>query len=477
MKYLSRFSLNYPKALAYLLQASNYSVSNYISWLNRVTNFNKVEQRQTLIKTTKVKLLIFFFYLIGASMLAIVIYLFSLYIQSGRTYIIVCSFLFLNLIPYIQAYSIIPFIILGKIVIQKKNKNSLFQKAKTILKSNPSYKIAIVGSYGKTTAKEILLTVLSEGIEVLATPGNINTPIGISKFILKINNNPKVLIFELGEDKKGDIKELCELFSPNLGIITGINEAHLSSFGSLENTISTIFEIQDYLGEDLVYKNQENKLIMNQKFNNKEKLFGLTGVNGWKVSDIQIKITGMTFLLSKDDKKIRAQTALLGEHLIGIICVAVDIAVKLGLTIKQIENGISKIVPFEHRMQPIRLGGAWIIDDTYNGNSEGIKAGLNLLKTLPAKRKIFVTPGLVEQGHLTQEVHIKIGENIASVADVVILIKNSTTPDILIGLDLAGFQGDLRIIDNPLNFYDNLSQYLADGDLVLMQNDWPDNYN
>lgn len=441
-------------------------------------NFNKVEQRKTLIKTTKVKLLILFIYFVWISLFVIAIYLILFFLRyGGSIYAMVCGFLLLSLIPYILAYGIVPFIKLGKIIIQKKNQNNLFRQAKKTLNLNPAYKIAIVGSYGKTTTKEILLTILSEGIDVLATPGNINTQIGISKFILNIKKNPKILIFEFGEDKKGDIKELCELVSPNLGIITGINEAHLSSFGSLENTISTIFEIEDYVDKDLIYKNMDNKLIMDHAVSTDTKLFGSSGVNDWSVSNVKIDITGTSFDVIKGNKKIKARSGLVGEHYIGVICVAIDIADNLGLSTKQIEDGISKTLPFEHRMKPFQLGGAWIIDDTYNGNSDGINSGLNLLKILPAKRKIFVTPGLVEQGYLSKEVHNKIGEKIASVADVVILIRNSTTSDILAGLSSANFRGELRIIENPLNFYENLNQYFASGDLVLMQNDWPDNYN
>jgi UDP-N-acetylmuramoyl-tripeptide--D-alanyl-D-alanine ligase len=129
-------------------------------------------------------------------------------------------------------------------------------------------------------------------------------------------------------------------------------------------------------------------------------------------------------------------------------------------------------------MQPYQLGDAWIIDDTYNGNIEGIRVGTELLKELPGKRKIYVTPGLVDQGAETEAVHEEMGRLIAeSKPDMVVLMQHSVTPFIQKGLEAAEYKGEIRIEEDPLNFYNNLSLVVAAGDLVLMQNDWTDNYH
>jgi len=138
---------------------------------------------------------------------------------------------------------------------------------------------------------------------------------------------------------------------------------------------------------------------------------------------------------------------------------------------------VAKTVPFEHRMQPYTLNGAWVIDDTYNGNIEGVRAGTALLKSLDAVRKLYVTPGLVDQGHETKNIHEQMGVLIAAAKpDIVVLMKNSVTPYIEKGLKQGLFGGELRIETDPLGYYRNLDQHIATGDLVLMQNDWPDNY-
>jgi UDP-N-acetylmuramoyl-tripeptide--D-alanyl-D-alanine ligase len=194
------------------------------------------------------------------------------------------------------------------------------------------------------------------------------------------------------------------------------------------------------------------------------------------VSDLVATLEGTEFTAKKNKKIVHASTLLIGEHTVGITVAAIAIAESLGVSIDQIERGLKKIKPFEHRMEPKRLHGAWVIDDTYNGNSDGVKAGLELLKKSGAKRRIYVTPGLVEQGNKTEEVHKTVGEQAAKSADIVVLMKNSVTDYIIAGLDSGNFEGELMIIDDPLDFYTNIEHFIAAGDVVLMQNDWTDNY-
>jgi UDP-N-acetylmuramoyl-tripeptide--D-alanyl-D-alanine ligase len=176
-------------------------------------------------------------------------------------------------------------------------------------------------------------------------------------------------------------------------------------------------------------------------------------------------------------KELKLRSKLIGRHQLSFLSFVAAFALELGLTKAQVEAGIAKTIPFEHRMQPYALSGAWIIDDTYNGNLEGIRAGTSLLKELEASRKVYVTPGLVDQGKEARRVHIEMGELIAaSDANLVVLMGNSATKYIQQGLNNAHFAGEVMIEYNPLEFYTNLKHFVAAGDLILMQNDWTDNY-
>ncbi|MBC7943393.1 hypothetical protein H7X68_02770 [Candidatus Saccharibacteria bacterium] len=434
-------------------------------------------KRRKLDRTKKAILLLVVAWLIT---LAIYVSALLLLIQSivlANVIIFGSSIILFVISPLIVAYGIVVPLWLGKKIIQEPKQRKMMETARQILTEHPALKIAIAGSYGKTTAKEILGTVLGEGKRTAFTPGNMNTAIGISCFAQTLDGDEDILIFELGEEQVGDVRDLCNLVQPDVGIITGINEAHLSSFGTLDRTVAAVFELEDYLGNKPLYKNQESPLVASKIKSGDELAFNRSGTNGWRVDGAKTDIHGTTFSTEKNNKTMWVHTGLLGKHNIGIIGVAIAIADSIGFTTSQIVEGVRKTVPFEHRMRPRQLHDAWLIDDTYNGNSEGVQAGLLLLKELDAKRRIYVTPGLVEQGDKNREVHENIGRQVADVADIVVLMQNSVTDYISNGLQKSKFSGKLLIIEDPLEFYTNLDHFVASGDVVLMQNDWTDNYS
>ena len=475
-KYWTRYSSVYIDALLYMLQDTEYRLGRYFEWYRRTDDFTTVMKRRTLTLTRKVKLLRLTLWVMWAILIVVAAILVGIGTATQSYVFGLIALGILVFLPFLLAYGIAIPLFFGWLLIQRPKEKALISKARGILAAHKAVKIAVVGSYGKTTVKELLLTVLSEGKKVAATPGNMNTPIGISRFAKKLTGDEEVLIIEYGEEQVGDVKMLAELSSPTMAVMTGINEAHLVSFKTVDNTINTIFEIVDYLGDKPVYKNGENQLIQT-RLDDDPYEYSRRGAHGWKVSGAKTSLeSGTHFIAKKGSKVIEVSTQLIGLHTIGPSVAAIAIADELGLSIAAIKKGLENVTPFEHRMQPRKLHGAWVIDDTYNGNSDGIAAGLALLKATDAKRRIYVTPGLVEQGNKTQSVHESIGRQIAGSADVAVLMKNSVTEYIISGLEEKDFKGELIIIDEPLDFYTNLDQFVAGGDVVLMQNDWTDNY-
>ncbi len=477
MKYFTRYLSVYPTALLYMLQDTEYRLDRYAKWFLRTNDFTKVMKRRSLEVTPKIKLLRMVLWGLWALIILAVAVLVIIGYTSQSFMLGLIAILLVVLLPYILAFGIIVPLLVGAFVIQKPRERAMIERARAIFKDSKATRIAIAGSFGKTTMKEILRTVLAEGKIVAATPGNMNTAIGISRFASRLIGDEEVLIIELGEEHVGDVKLLSELSRPTMGVITGINEAHLISFKTLDKTVSTVFELVDYVGKKaIVYKNGESQLVRDNVTSEDAYVFTQKGVNGWKVTKSHTSLDGTHFTATKGSTTINAHTHLLGLHTIGMTVTAIAIAHDLGLSAKQIEAGLQNVEPFEHRMQPRKLHGAWIIDDTYNGNSQGVQAGLELLASLSAKRRIYVTPGLVEQGSSTQDVHELIGQQAAESADIVVLMQNSVTDYIVQGLSDSDFKGEIMIIDNPLEFYTNLDQFVAAGDVVLMQNDWTDNY-
>jgi UDP-N-acetylmuramoyl-tripeptide--D-alanyl-D-alanine ligase len=475
MKYWTAYLPSFSRAIVYMLQNTEYRTVPYLHWLSRVIDFRKVMYRRSLDRTKKATLLLYsiqLFQLAAAITIGLIIY-YGYTLDLPWLYSLAAT-IFIAL-PLLIGYGILLPLWIGWLFIQKPRELMITRKARSILSHHLARKIAVVGSYGKTTAKEMLTTVLSEKFRVASTPGNMNTAIGISRFASKLDGDEDILVIELGEEKPGDIRKLARLSRPTDAIITGISEAHLSSFKTIDRTIATIFEIADFVDDDRLFKNHENQLIASHK--SAGIAFDQKGVDGWKITHAQTAIDGTSFTMTKKSESIDIFIPLIGLHIIPVAAAVAAMATRFGLSGDQIKEGFRNVQPYEHRMQPRPSHGAWIIDDTYNGNSEGVKAGLAFLKSSGAKRRIYVTPGLVEAGDQTEAVHIEIGKLIAASADRVYLMKNSVTDYIVSGLKSEKFKGELLIIDEPLEFYQNMDQFVAAGDVVLMQNDWTDNYS
>ncbi|MEK7102888.1 MAG: UDP-N-acetylmuramoyl-tripeptide--D-alanyl-D-alanine ligase [Patescibacteria group bacterium] len=473
--WLSRYSPRYPRALVYMLQASEYHVREYVAWLERTKNFSHIEKRKTLVKNPKVLLLLAITWLILLSLYGVGIMIFW-HAMSVRHYI---EGIFLIVFaPYITSYWIIIPLVILKSLIQSPIEYFTIRTARKTLAQHNAVKIAIAGSFGKTSMREILKTVLSEGKKVAAPPHSYNTPLGISAFVKTLKGDEEILIFELGEYYPGDVKKLCELVKPDKGIITGINEAHLEKFKTIEKTVGTIFELADWFKEKPIYVNGENRLAK-ERANNKHILYTRGGSGNWNVSTPISNLNGTSFVLRNGDKQISIHSHLLGLHQIGPLACAAAIALELGLSDDQIQNGINNTKPFDQRLEPKKdSSGVITLDDSYNGNPDGVKAVIDFLASLSYHRRWYVTPGLVEMGTKTETVHHEIGRQLA-VAHIekIILIKNSVTPFIEQGLKESRFNGEIIWFDDALAAFAALPALTLPGDVVLLQNDWPDQYN
>jgi UDP-N-acetylmuramoyl-tripeptide--D-alanyl-D-alanine ligase len=336
------------------------------------------------------------------------------------------------------------------IIVKARRKVSQFSRLKVI---------GVAGSYGKTTMKEALKQLVSQKFKVVVTPGNINTPLGIANIILnEITNETEVFIVEMGEYHRGDVKHICDIVKPQIGIITGINEAHLERMGSIENTIATIFELAEYMDHTgLLVLNADSKLV-------RERYGAYT--------------KGRNVYLYSSAHPSDLKTQLLGGYAGAVMDGARAVAQSLGISDAEMRIGAAAIVPIPHRLQPIHgQHGILIIDDSYNGSPDGVAEAIRVLAGYQNRRKVYITPGLVEMGERTEAVHHEIGTQLAHVADLVVLIHNSVTPHIERGLRDAGFKADkIRTYQSSEETYSHMSDFARPGDVILFQNDWPDNY-
>lgn len=344
-------------------------------------------------------------------------------------------------------------------------------------------KIGITGSYGKTSTKFILKTILSEKYNVLATPGSYNTTMGNVKIIREeLKPEHQVFISEMGARKRYDIQEICNFVNPHIGIITSIGAQHLETFKKIENVAKTKGELlKGVVSDGAVFLPKDNSHCFELYKNDNHKKFLYSSKNdGSDVYAKNIKVTkdGSTFTVVSKNGEYECKTKLLGEHNVQNIIGCVAIADYLGLTKEQIQKGIEKIEPVEHRLQLIpSQNGTTIIDDAFNSNPVGSKMALDVIKQFEG-RKIIITPGMVELGEEEYKLNKEFGAYMAEAVDFAILVGQKRSKPIVEGLKSKKFDDmNIFVVNNLEEATAKLGKLTKAGDVILFENDLPDNYN
>ena len=389
------------------------------------------------------------------------------------------------LIYYFQSYVLYISNLIIK-PLEKSINKYYYQKAQKKISSMKRLQVVgITGSFGKTSTKFITSTILKQRYRVLNTPESYNTPMGLSKVINeKLDEKHQVFVAEMGARNIGDIRELCKLTKPTIGVITSIGPTHLETFKNIDNIMKTKYELIEELPPEGIaifnYDNKYLKKLADKTF--KEKiLFGMNDVEKLDLyaENIQVTDEGSIFTIrDKQGNSIQCKTKLLGKHNIYNILAGVSVAIALGLNLEEIKKGIEKIEPIPHRLSLINPGtGITIIDDSFNSNPIGAKAALEVLQQFQGGRKIIVTPGMVELGNKEKEANKEFGMSIAKVCDYVILVGKSITDSIYEGLMEARYNDENVFIVDSLDEATSIIQQIAKPkDVILFENDLPDNY-
>ena len=345
-------------------------------------------------------------------------------------------------------------------------------------------RIGITGSYGKTSVKFILNTLLSEQFQVLSTPASYNTPMGLTRVIReKLQPAHQIFLAEMGARHRGDIRELCRLVHPTHGVLTSVGPQHLDTFHTLENIRETKYDLIRAIPEEGCRFFPDDDSVCRELYERTEEKKRLVGLHQkpdtdvW-AEDLHVTPNGSRFLLCTRDGRMEVETLLLGEHNIQNILLASCVCLELGMTLKQIARGIAKLKPVEHRLQLVTRGdGINMIDDAFNANPAGASRAIRILKEFPGQR-VIVTPGMVELGSDEDQFNRAFGEEMAGCVDLAILVGPRHTAPIREGLVSAGFAEDRILTVRSLDEVPALiRQYMRPGDTVLFENDLPDNYS
>ena len=366
--------------------------------------------------------------------------------------------------------------------IEKQINQQFIDDAKNRLDKNPALiKIGITGSYGKTSTKFLLRDILSVKYNVLATPSSFNTTMGVTRVIREqLMPSHQVFIAEMGARHVGDIKELVDLVHPTMGLLTSVGPQHLDTFGTIERIKNTKYELIDGLPENGTAILARDGAICEELYNRcpLEKKY-MPG-DLMTASDMEWGPFGTRFTLTdvETGESARCETRLLGEHSIANLLLCCTAARTLGMTPAEIALGVARCQPVEHRLELLSGGGGVsIIDDAFNANPVGAKAALRVLKGFPGRR-IIITPGMVELGGEEAQFNREFGEQMADSVDVAILVGRRHTQPIVEGLTAKGFPNEkIHVVSSLEESTKVLHAMMQAGDVVLYENDLPDNYS
>jgi len=373
-------------------------------------------------------------------------------------------------------------------------KNQIIKKA---IRKREQFKnllvIGITGSYGKTSTKEFLATILSEKFNILKTQEHQNTEIGVSQCILNdLKPEHEIFICEMGAYKRGEIKLLGDITKPKIGILTGINEQHLATFGSQENIIKAKYELIESLPEDgLAIFNGDNSycLELYQRTMIKKRIYSLQSSSLGKTPDIwahnvKTEKDFIAFEAFSNNESADFKVNVLGAQNVLNILGAVAVAKELEMSLEEIARACRKIEPGQSGMQLKKgINGFNIIDATYSANPDGVIAHLEYLKIWPAQRdeplfdlryrsvkKVIIMPCLIELGKASKEVHKRIGQKIGEVCDLAIITTRERFEDIKGG---AIKKENILFIENSKEILEKIKIFCKPEDVVLLESRVP----
>jgi UDP-N-acetylmuramoyl-tripeptide--D-alanyl-D-alanine ligase len=329
--------------------------------------------------------------------------------------------------------------------------------------------VAVVGSVGKTTTKELIAAVLGQRYQVLKTVGSENNEIGVPRTLLQLSPNHEAVVLELAARRVGDIEYLCSIAEPTVGVLLNIGTAHLEYFESVEGVAKAKGELLDYLGESLTaLVNADDRVVVQEVQRTKGRLltFGFVRESGFRGEGLVLDQEGCGhFLLHNNPIELKIP----GRHNAYNGLAAASIGRILDVDWEDIQHALAQFEPVSMRAEIVRKDGLVVINDCYNANPDSMLAALELLGDVPGARKIAFLGDMLELGPQSGDLHAAVGVEVATKADI-LLATGKQSKELVAAARSAGMdETQARHFDNLDLAGEFIAANLCRGDVVLVK--------
>jgi UDP-N-acetylmuramoyl-tripeptide--D-alanyl-D-alanine ligase len=327
--------------------------------------------------------------------------------------------------------------------------------------------VGITGSAGKTSTKDIVASLLGTELEVGKTEGNFNNHVGLPLSLLRLPDDVEVGVLEMGMSHEGEIRALCKIASPKIGVVTTVGYAHMEYFDSIEEVAAAKHELIESLPPSgVAILNADDPLVHAFSFSGKTVTYGIEAAADIRAQDVELHSTGASFRV--DD--VHFETELAGRHGIRNILAGIAVAGLYGILPGELTQAVAALKPGKMRGERFMHRGILILDDCYNSNPEAARSMLDVLRDTPARRRIAVLGEMLELGGWSESLHQDLGRYIAHSGVTVLIGVQGAARNMVdaaiqagLGLDSAVFFDDAPAAGR------HLGQIAREGDVILFK--------
>jgi UDP-N-acetylmuramoyl-tripeptide--D-alanyl-D-alanine ligase len=303
--------------------------------------------------------------------------------------------------------------------------------------------VAVTGSCGKTTTKDMLAAILSETRETVKTEGNLNNLIGAPLMLLRIGARTQAAVIEIATNAPGEIGRLAQTVSPTAGIITNIGPVHLEGLGSIEGVFNEKCSLIPNISSSgflVIHEEDIPADRVRAMFGGAIVTFGLRESADFHATQIQQEAdTGSTFLLNGKDP---VRIPVVGEHNVVNALAAIAAAVQLGMSIDGIRSGLARFSSGGMRMELLKFRGSTIINDAYNANPRAMRESISTVMAMSANRRILVIGDMLELGEYARDAHHSLGQYIGQGKPDLLYLRGEHSAEVRDGALEGGMQAE-----------------------------------